>query len=139
MTCGEYICDCLVRKGINTIFGIPGTQSVSFFECIRRSPLRTILTSSEFSATLAANGYYRSSGKPAASISIQGPGFTLASTGLAEALHDSVALIHLLVKSPDTTDKTFGLQEIDHREAASSITKGYIEISKRREVAEKIS
>jgi len=139
MTCGEYICEYLKRVGVDTVFGIPGTQSVSLFECTRKSSLRIVLTASEFGATLAANGYFRSSGRPAASTSIQGPGFTLASTGLAEAYHDSSALIHLLIKSPQKTEKAFLLQDLDHQEISKSITKGYFVIDKPEEVAEKMA
>ena len=49
----------------------------------------------ELAASFMANGYYRASGKVAPLVTIPGPGFTYALTGLAEASQDSAALVHL--------------------------------------------
>lgn len=138
MTNGDLICESLRRAGIDTVFGIPGTQSVSFFECIRKSSLRTVLTTTEFAATMAANGYYRSSGKLCAVTSIQGPGFTPATTGIAEAYHDSAAFVHLLVKAPDEQKMAFGLQEIDHEGISKSISKAYMRLDRSEDVPKKV-
>ncbi len=139
MTNGDFICECLKRAGIEIVFGIPGTQSVSFFECVRKSGIRTVLTTTEIGATMAANGYYRSSGKLGAVATIQGPGFTLASTGIAEAYHDSAAFVHLLVKAPDEQKMAFGLQEIDHEAISRSISKAYIRLDNAKDAEQNVA
>jgi acetolactate synthase-1/2/3 large subunit len=139
MICGDQICAALKRAGIDTVFGVPGTQSVSFFECLRRSSLRTVLTTSEFSATQMANGYYRSSGRTAATISIEGPGLTLATTGLLEALHDSAALLHILTRHPKEKTKSFGLQDVENAGLAKILCKDRRSLDRPEQAAQVIT
>ena len=54
----------------------------------------------ELAASFMANGYYRASGRVAPLVTIPGPGFTYALTGLAEALHDSAAVLHIVGCAP---------------------------------------
>jgi acetolactate synthase-1/2/3 large subunit len=112
--------------GIDVVFGVPGTQSVPLFEEIRRAGIRTIVATDELAAAFMANGYFRASGRIAALSTISGPGFTYALTGLAEARHDSVGLLHL-VSTPRPDDKhAFQLQAIDQRAIAGALAKHYL-------------
>jgi acetolactate synthase-1/2/3 large subunit len=75
-----------------------------------------------------ANGYYRASGRLAALVTIPGPGFTFALTGLAEALHDSAALLHL-VGAPPPGDRRFRFQSVDQRAIAAPVAKAFRTVS----------
>lgn len=133
------VCEALVRMGIDTVFGIPGTQSVPLFEALRRSPLKTILPTTELAGAFMANGYFRVSGRPAVLITIQGPGFTYATTGLAEALHDSAALLHLVVTDDYRADRHFQLQRIDHPAVAGPITKAIFSVEQVQEIPDTLT
>jgi len=116
----------LREVGIDTVFGLPGTQSVALFEEIRRAGIRTVLATDELAAAFMANGYFRASGRIAALTTISGPGFTYALTGLAEARHDSVGLLHL-VPTPRPDDRhAFQLQAIDQAAIAGVLAKHYL-------------
>ena len=112
-TGSKAICDALLRAGIDVAFGLPGTQNVALYEALRTSSLRTVVATSELSAAMMANGYYRASGRVAALITIPGPGFTWALTGVAEASLDSAALIHLVGLPAVGPGARFQLQAID--------------------------
>ena len=82
----ELLCNTLETLGVKHVFGVPGTQNVVLYDALHRSAIRSVLSTHELGASFMANGYYRASGKIAPLITIQGPGFTYALTGLAEAL-----------------------------------------------------
>jgi acetolactate synthase-1/2/3 large subunit len=75
-----------------------------------------------------ANGYFRASGKLAAVATIPGPGFAYAVAGLAEAAHDSVALIHIAGAPAAAAGRKFQFQAIDQSRIATSLVKCVIEL-----------
>lgn len=119
----KALCRALQSAGIEHVFGLPGTQTVALFEALRTSKLRTIVATHELSAAMMANGYYRASGKPAVLLTIPGPGFTWALTGLAEAALDSAALIHLTCAPAASPGRAFQLQALDQAALAAPLVK----------------
>jgi thiamine pyrophosphate-dependent acetolactate synthase large subunit-like protein len=134
-TGGTLLCATLADLGIDTLFGLPGTQTVGLYDEFRASPLRTIVSTHELAATFMAIGYYRSSGRVAAVSTIPGPGFTYALTGLAEARFDSAALLLLVVKPRMPRGNRFRFQDIDHRALAAPIAKAFVRIESVDEMA----
>lgn len=135
MNTAELICAVVSRLGLTTAFGLPGTQLIPLYAAIKHSNLRMVLASHELSAAFMANGYYRTSGRPALLITIPGPGFTYALNGLAEAKHDSAALVYLLVKKRKPAGGLFGFQVIDQRALAEPLVKAYLTVTSPSEVA----
>jgi acetolactate synthase-1/2/3 large subunit len=123
MNGAELLCRCLEEAGGEVIFGVPGTQSVTLFEALRRSSLRTVLTTQELSAAFMANGYARASGRPGLLTTIPGPGFTCAMTGLMEARHDSAPLLLVVPRPRGFPDRRYDLQAMDHEAMASQALK----------------
>jgi len=122
---GSYLlCALLHGFGVEIVFGLPGSETIGLYEDLRRSPIRTVLTTDERAAAFMANGYYRASGKVAALAVIGGPGFTTALTGLAEAHHDSAALLCFVIHNNRTPGRKFQLQAIDHLAMARPVAKG---------------
>ncbi|MGH8162056.1 MAG: thiamine pyrophosphate-binding protein, partial [Gammaproteobacteria bacterium] len=117
------LCAALRRVGIEHVFGLPGSQTVALFDALRSSKLRTIVATNESSAAMMANGYYRASGKPAALLTIPGPGFTLALTGIAEAALDSAALLHITCAPATSPGRAFQLQALDQEALAAPLVK----------------
>ena len=135
MNTAELICAVVSRLGLDTAFGLPGTQLIPLYAALRHSKVRMVLASHELSAAFMANGYYRASGRPALLITIPGPGFTYTLNGLAEAKHDSAALVYVLVRKQKPAGGMFGFQVIDQHALAQPLVKGYLTITSPSEVA----
>jgi acetolactate synthase-1/2/3 large subunit len=123
MNGADLLCKTLESLGVEHAFGVPGTQNVPLYEAIQRSKIRSVLTTHELAASFMANGYYRASGKIAPLMTIPGPGFTYSLTGLAEALHDSAALLHIVGQPVETAGKKYGFQMLDQGSIAASLVK----------------
>ena len=109
----QLICETLKQAGVDCVFGLPGSQTVPLFEALRTSTLRTVVATNELSAAMMANGYYRASGRAGVLLTIPGPGFTWALTGLAEAALDSAALLYIVGQPTTAPGERFQLQALD--------------------------
>ncbi len=138
ITSGDIFANTLRECGIDTVFGVPGTQNLQLYESLRRAKIKCILATTETSATFMANGYYRASGNLCATVSIPGPGLTYALAGLAEARQDSAAVLHVMQISPSRDTKVFQFQELDLRRLAEPMVKEYVEIEDPADIAGKI-
>jgi acetolactate synthase-1/2/3 large subunit len=119
----NLLASTLERLGVRCVFGLPGSQNFALYEALRKSPIRTILTTNELAASFMANGYFRGSGKTGVVVTIPGPGFTYALTGLAEAFLDSAALLCIVGEPANSPGNRFQLQAIDQRSIAKPIVK----------------
>ena len=133
-TVGEELWATLRALGADHVFGLPGSQTIDAFQALKRSGLRTVVPSHELAAAFMANGYARASGRPGILITIPGPGFTYALTGLAEAWLDSAPLMHVVPAAREVLGREFGLQAIDQRAMASPIVKHIFRASHTDEV-----
>ena len=135
----ELLCETLVSLGVTHVFGVPGTQSVLLYDALQRSTIRSVLATHELGASFMANGYYRASGKVAPLVTIPGPGFTYSLTGIAEASHDSAAVLHIVGLPATAADKKFGFQAIDHERIAAPLVKGVFTVHRVEEIPETVS
>lgn len=120
---GDVLCRTLESLGATHIFALPGTQTVPLFEALRRSQLATVVPTHELAASMMAAAYHRVCGKPGLLLTIPGPGFTYALTGLAEARLDSAALIHFVPAVAEGPDARYSLQAIPQTTLASALAK----------------
>jgi thiamine pyrophosphate-dependent acetolactate synthase large subunit-like protein len=121
------LCTTLEQLGVRHVFGMPGTQNVALFESLRKSRLRTIVPTHELAASFMAGAYYRVSGRPGVLVTIPGPGFTYALTGLAEARLDSAAVVHIAGAPAEGPGRQFNLQALDQAAIAAPLVKRVIE------------
>ena len=90
------IVKCLEQEGIELVLGIPGLYNMPIFDALYHHPtIRTITVRHEQAAAFMADGYARSTGKPAAILTLPGPGLTNALTGIGEAFSDSSPMLVL--------------------------------------------
>jgi acetolactate synthase I/II/III large subunit len=134
MTGADLLCRTLEGKGVTCVFGVPGTQTIPLHEALRRSRIRVVQATHELAASFMANGYYRASGRIAPLVTIPGPGFTYALTGLAEALHDSAAVLHITGRTPGA-DPLRHFQALDQRAIAGPLVKGIRRIDSAGEIS----
>lgn len=93
MTGAEVMIKCLQEEGVSTVFGYPGGAILPFYDALRASNIRHILTAHEQGAAHAADGYARATGKVGVCIATSGPGATNLVTGIANAFLDSIPLV----------------------------------------------
>lgn len=112
------IVKCLEREGIEVVFGIPGLYSMPIFDALYQHPsIRVITVRHEQGAAFMADGYARASGRPAAVLTLPGPGITNAYTGLGEAFYDSSPVLLLSTQvNREAIDQEKGLlHELHHQ------------------------
>ena len=75
VTAGQAIVECLIRNGVDTIFGIPGVHTYHLFDALyaRRDEIRFIGSRHEQGAAYMAFGYAKSTGKIGAYTCVPGP------------------------------------------------------------------
>jgi 5-guanidino-2-oxopentanoate decarboxylase len=80
---------------VDTVFGMAGTMTVELYRGIASAGIRHVQCRNEQGASLMADGYARSTGKPGVCTIIAGPGVTNAATGIAQAYCDSQPMLVL--------------------------------------------
>jgi acetolactate synthase-1/2/3 large subunit len=122
------IVEALETANVRCVFGLPGTQTVELFEALRKSAVRTVVATNELAAAFMAGGWSRVTGEPGVLVTIPGPGFTWALTGIAEARLDSVPLLHITgAPAAAPIGKRFRQQEINQAAIAAPLVKGVID------------
>lgn len=93
----ELLLRTLVAGGVTTCFGNPGTSEMSFVAGLDRVPeMRGVLGLFEGVATGAADGYYRMTGKPAATLLHLGPGLSNGSANLHNARKAKSGVVNVI-------------------------------------------
>ncbi len=120
---GEAIIKALIEQGADTVFGYPGGQVLPLYDMIYGSDLKHILVRHEQSASHAADGFARASGKVGVCISTSGPGATNLVTGIATAYMDSSPVIAITGQVPTHLIGKDAFQEVDMLGISMPITK----------------
>lgn len=107
-TCGEILAKTMEAYGIEVAFGIPGTHTIELYRGLPQTKIRHVTPRHEQGAGFMADGYARVTGKPAACITVSGPGAYNIATAMGQALQDSVPM---LVISADNNTWEKGLGE----------------------------
>ncbi|WP_129116062.1 thiamine pyrophosphate-binding protein [Halegenticoccus tardaugens] len=100
MKVNEAIIDCLTENGIDTLFGIPGKQSLPLNESISvRDDIEFVMARHETAVSHQAWGYAETSGRLSATVVIPGPGDMNAMNGLKNSLNDCTPLLHIAIET----------------------------------------
>ncbi len=90
----EIVMECLLREGVEIMFGYPGGAILPTYDAMTRYPqLRHVLVRHEQGAAHMADGYARATGKVGVAIATSGPGATNLVTGIATAMMDSSPIV----------------------------------------------
>ncbi|MEW5957863.1 MAG: biosynthetic-type acetolactate synthase large subunit, partial [Chloroflexota bacterium] len=94
-TGAEIVWECLVREGVEVVFGYPGGATLPLYDALNnyRDKIHHVLVRHEQGATHMADGYARASGKVGVAMATSGPGATNMVTGLATAMMDSSPIV----------------------------------------------
>ena len=124
-TGAQIVIECLLEKGVDTVFGYPGGTILNIYDELYKSKDRInhIRTAHEQGACHAADGYARVSGKVGVVMATSGPGCTNLVTGIATAYMDSVPLVAITCNVPTHLIGKDSFQEVDITGITMSITK----------------
>ena len=126
----------LLSLGVDTVFGYPGGAVLPLYDALHAEPrLRHILVRHEQAAVHAAEGYARSSGKVGVVFVTSGPGMSNTTTGLLDALCDSVPVLCISGQVATTAIGTDAFQECDALGISKPVTKWNVQIRAVDEVA----
>jgi len=93
MSGARMLVECLAREGVEHMFGYPGGVTLPFYDVLYDHPIRHILVRHEENAAFAAEGYARATGKVGVCCATSGPGATNLTTGLMDAMMDSIPIV----------------------------------------------
>ncbi|GAB3419173.1 thiamine pyrophosphate-binding protein [Haloparvum alkalitolerans] len=112
-TVGAAVVDCLLDHGVDTVFGIPGKQTLPLNEALADRDARFVVARHETAVTHAAWGYAetRDPGEMAATVVVPGPGDMNAMNGLKNALNDCVPMVHVAVETEHEVRGGDGIHE----------------------------
>lgn len=124
-TGAKIVIECLVERGVDTVFGYPGGTILNIYDELYKNSdrIRHILTAHEQGAAHAADGYARSTGKVGVVMATSGPGCTNLVTGIATAYMDSVPMVAITCNVPTHLLGKDSFQEVDITGITMSITK----------------
>ena len=92
--------ECLVREGVECIFGYPGGVTLPFYDALYDHHIKHILVRHEQNAAFAAQGYARATGRTGVCCATSGPGATNLITGLVDAMMDSIPMVAITGQVP---------------------------------------
>ena len=125
LTGAEIIWECLIREGVEVVFGYPGGAILPAYDALSKYSDRVhhVLTRHEQGATHMADGYARASGKVGIAIGTSGPGASNMITGLATAMMDSSPIVCITGQVPRPAIGSDAFQEMDISGAVIPVTK----------------
>ncbi len=132
----EIIWECLVREGVEVVFGYPGGAIMPTYDAMLNYPIHHVLARHEQGATHMADGYARASGKVGVAIATSGPGATNMVTGIATAMMDSSPIVCITGQVPVHLIGGDAFQETDVTGITLPITKHNFLVTRADEVAD---
>ncbi|MCY4305132.1 MAG: thiamine pyrophosphate-binding protein [Aestuariivita sp.] len=125
-TVSDTIVETLVNWGVKSVFGMVGHSNLGLSEAIRlavgHGDMRFIGIRHEGAAAFAASAYGKLTGKPAACLTIAGPGATNLLTGLWDAKVDRAPLLALTGQVQTQVFGPGAFQDIDLASAFQAVS-----------------
>lgn len=119
----------LLSLGVDTVFGYPGGAVLPLYDALHGEPrLRHVLVRHEQAAVHAAEGYARSTGKVGVVFVTSGPGMSNTTTGLLDALCDSVPVLCISGQVATSAIGSDAFQECDALGISRPVTKWNVQL-----------
>src|SRR5258708_4082232 len=109
----KILLGCMVREGVECFFGSPGGVTLPFYDALYDHHIRHVLVRHEENAAFAAEGYARATGKVGVCCATSGPGATNLTTGLVDAMMDSIPIVAITGQVPSKMIGSDAFQEAD--------------------------
>ena len=135
-TGAAVLIDTLLGLGVDTVFGYPGGAVLPLYDALHAEPrMRHILVRHEQAAVHAAEGYARTTGRVGVVFVTSGPGMSNTTTGLLDALSDSVPVLCVSGQVATSAIGTSAFQECDALGISATVTKWNVQIQDVTQVA----
>ncbi|NUM43910.1 MAG: biosynthetic-type acetolactate synthase large subunit [Anaerolineales bacterium] len=134
----EILWECLVREGVEVVFGFPGGAIMPVYDAMLNYPVHHVLVRHEQGATHMADGYARVTGKAGVVMATSGPGATNLVTGIASAMMDSIPMVAITGQVAAHLIGGDAFQETDVTGITQPITKHNYLITSADEIAETV-
>lgn len=124
-TGAEIVWECLLKEGVEVVFGYPGGAILPIYDALHKyqDRIHHVLVRHEQGATHMADGYARASGKVGVAMATSGPGATNMVTGIATAMMDSSPIVCITGQVATTAIGGDAFQETDITGITLPITK----------------
>ena len=99
-TGGRLVAETLEALGAEVAFGVPGIHALAIWDGLRTSSVRTVGFRTELNAGFAADGYARTTGRPAVLLLSTGPGALVSLASLMEAATAHVPVVAVASQIP---------------------------------------
>ncbi|MBN1126894.1 MAG: biosynthetic-type acetolactate synthase large subunit [Sedimentisphaerales bacterium] len=119
----QIIVDTLIEQGADVIFGYLGGVVLPLFDKLYDAPIKFIIPRHEQGGCHMADAYARATGKVGVVIATSGPGATNLTTGLANAMMDSVPIVAITGQVRTDLIGNDAFQEADTTGITRPITK----------------
>lgn len=137
-TGSQIIWETIINEGIDVVFGYPGGAIMPAYDALLDYTGRVhhVLVRHEENAALAADSYYRTTGKVGVCMATSGPGATNLVTGLANAMMDSSAIVAITGQVASHLVGSDAFQETDVTGITLPITKHNYLVTDLKELAQ---
>src|SRR5512139_1649241 len=120
----QALLDALVEADVEVVFGYPGGAVLPIYDALHADRrIRHVLVRHEQAAVHAAEGYARTTGKPGVVLVTSGPGMSNTTTGLLDALSDSIPVVCISGQVATSLIGTDAFQECDALGISRPVTK----------------
>jgi acetolactate synthase-1/2/3 large subunit len=132
----EILWECLLREGVEVVFGLPGGSIMPVYDSMLNYPVHHVLVRHEQGAAHMADGYARASGKVGVAMATSGPGATNLVTGISTAMIDSSPIVCITGQVPAHLIGGDAFQEVDMTGITLPVTKHNYLVTRADEVAQ---
>jgi acetolactate synthase-1/2/3 large subunit len=134
----RMLLECLAREGVDCIFGYPGGVTLPFYDVLYEHHIRHVLVRHEENAAFAAEGYARATGRVGVCCATSGPGATNLTTGLVDALMDSIPIVAITGQVSTKLIGSDAFQEADTFGITRSCTKHNFLVKRLEDLAQTV-
>ncbi|OXU15208.1 biosynthetic-type acetolactate synthase large subunit [Sedimentisphaera salicampi] len=134
----QIIVEILKEQGVDTMFGYLGGVVLPIFDKLYDSDIRFITPRHEQGGAHMADAYARCTGKTGVCIATSGPGATNLTTGIANAMMDSVPMVALTGQVRTELIGGDAFQEVDTTGITRPITKHNVIVKDVNNLAEEL-
>ena len=129
-TGAEILWECLIREGVEVVFGLPGGAIMPVYDALIGSGLRLVHTRHEAAAVHMAEADAQLTNRAGIALLTAGPGFANGLSAIFTAQQSQTPVLVLTGDAPLARDGHGAFQEMDQLTAAGAFAKASIKLAR---------